>query len=214
MKSFVAIIVLLVAATAYAQSKSNKDGEVVNCSVEDVTISKDWIDMEDACEAEVRRQIHMEIRASFVYLAMAAHFSIDTVNRPGFASFFFNSAKEEREHAEHLIDYLTMRGKLTGPITDLIKFPGDLPNSPETGEGALDKALKLEHEVTKSIRNVISTCEGGKNDYHLVDYLTGVYLEEQYKGQRELAGMQSTLKKMIGDHKEIGEFLFDKTLLS
>lgn len=52
--------------------------------------------------------------------------------------------------------------------------------------------------------------------YHfnqLVDYLTGVYLEEQYKGQRELAGKVSTLKKMMKNHGQLGEFLFDKQLL-
>lgn len=50
----------------------------------------------------------------------------------------------------------------------------------------------------------------------LVDYLTGEFLEEQYKGQRELAGKISTLKKMMNKpngNGELGEFLFDKQLL-
>lgn len=45
------------------------------------------------------------------------------------------------------------------------------------------------------------------------DYLTGEFLEEQYKGQRDLAGKISTLGKMVDSNgAELGEFLFDKSL--
>lgn len=47
----------------------------------------------------------------------------------------------------------------------------------------------------------------------LVDYLTGEFLEEQYKGQRDLAGKASTLKKMMDRHQALGEFIFDKKLI-
>jgi ferritin heavy chain len=48
-----------------------------------------------------------------------------------------------------------------------------------------------------------------------VDYLTGEFLEEQYKGQRDIAGKISTLGKMLKETQsaELAEFLFDKTLL-
>lgn len=49
--------------------------------------------------------------------------------------------------------------------------------------------------------------------FQLVDYLTGEFLEEQYKGQRDLAGKASTLKKMMERHSALGEFIFDKKLL-
>lgn len=55
------------------------------------------------------------------YLAMAAHFSRDTVNKQGFANMFFQSASEEREHAIKLISYLLMRGELTKDVSSLIK---------------------------------------------------------------------------------------------
>lgn len=48
----------------------------------------------------------------------------------------------------------------------------------------------------------------------LVDYLTGTYLEEQYHGQRELAGKISTLDKLVNAKADIGEFLYDKKLLA
>lgn len=70
----------------------------------------------------MRRQIQAEIDASLQYLAMAAHFAQDTVNRPGFMEFFFKAASEEREHAHKLIEYLLMRGQLTDNVSDLIKI--------------------------------------------------------------------------------------------
>jgi len=47
-----------------------------------------------------------------------------------------------------------------------------------------------------------------------VDYLTGEFLEEQYKGERTLAGQISTLMKITQNNgAELGEFLYDKELL-
>lgn len=86
-------------------------------------ISVEWIDMQSDCLNAMRQQIQKEINASFKYLAMASHFGRDTVNRPGFSEFFFKSAKEEREHGSKLIEYLSMRGKLTDGVTDLISIP-------------------------------------------------------------------------------------------
>lgn len=82
-----------------------------------------WIDMYPDCVVSMREQIQKEIDASYKYLAMASYFARDTVNRPGFSEMFFKSAKEEREHGAKLIEYLSMRGKLTDGITDLIRIP-------------------------------------------------------------------------------------------
>lgn len=218
MKLLVGIFLLSVTTAVYANSY---------CAAPNPTITNTWIDISSGCVESVRKQIQKEVDASMQYLAMGAHFSRDTVNRPGFADFFFSSAKEEREHAQHLIDYLTMRGQLTGEITSLIQIQKPKKHGWKNGVEALSDALDLEAKVTKSIRNVIEKCESDVvtdsennnkrtkvNDYHLVDYLTGVYLEEQHKGQRELAGMLSTLSKMQDNNGELGEFLYDKTLLS
>jgi ferritin heavy chain len=43
--------------------------------------------------------------------------------------------------------------------------------------------------------------------------LTGEFLEEQYKGQRELAEKITTLERMKAQQGSLAEFLFDKTLL-
>lgn len=203
---FVAVLVVM---AAFALNSAYGD---MKCSVEQPEIPTDWIDMKGECMRAVRHQIQMEIDASYAYLAMGAYFSRDTVNRPGFAELFFKSAKEEREHGSKLIEYLSMRGQLTKDVTSLIKTPSVSKHDWDNGVAALEDALNLETKVTKSIRKLIETCEKGYNHYHLVDYLTGVYLEEQLHGQRELAGKLSTLKKMMTNHGALGEFLFDKDL--
>lgn len=73
-----------------------------------------WRDMEVECINEMRRQIREEMKASIKYLALGAHFSRDTINRPGFAKFFLHSASEEREHGLKLIEYLLMRDNIQG----------------------------------------------------------------------------------------------------
>ncbi|KAJ2938680.1 hypothetical protein O0L34_g12007 [Tuta absoluta] len=185
------------------------------CSVNPVTIPTDWVTMHGRCRQAMRQQIQMEVGASLQYLAMGAHFSRDGINRPGFAQLFFEAGSEEREHATKLIEYLLMRGELTSDVSSLVTVRPPPRKTWESGVDALQHALKMETEVTNSIRNVISACESDPefNDYHLVDYLTGEFLEEQYKGQRDLAGKSSTLKKMMDRHASLGEFIFDKKLM-
>jgi ferritin heavy chain len=48
----------------------------------------------------------------------------------------------------------------------------------------------------------------------LVDYLSGDFLDEQYKGQKDLAKKISDLGKMLANYGTLGEFLFDKKLLN
>jgi len=191
----------------------------LQCGHGTVNIPSDWIDMVSPCVNAMKGQIREELKAAIQYMAMGAHFSKDTVNRPGFANMFFESASEERGHAIKLIDYLLMRGELTSSVSNLIKKNLDAPPKTtwRTGVDALKDALILEASVTKKIRKVIEVCENPQtptnfNDYHLVDYLTGVFLEEQHKGQRDLAGKVSNLEKMMDKHGELGEWLFDKKL--
>ena len=42
---------------------------------------------------------------SYIYHALYAYFSRDTVHLPGIAKFFKEASEEERDHAEKLMDY-------------------------------------------------------------------------------------------------------------
>ncbi|KAJ8961778.1 hypothetical protein NQ318_021379 [Aromia moschata] len=173
--------------------------------------------MVDPCISKMRAQVEEELKAAMQYMAMGAHFSKDTINRPGFAEFFFKAASEEREHAIKIISYLLMRGELTSKVSDLIKRNlNPQTTSWANGVSAFKDALRLEASVTKKIRDIIIVCENNPthfNDYHLVDYLTVDFLGEQYHGQRDIAGKVSTLEKMMDRHGVLGEFLFDKKML-
>merc|ERR1712179_63442 len=61
-------------------------------------------------EALINMQINMELYASYVYLSMSAYFARDDVALHGFSKRFRAASHEEREHAETMIDYQTMRG--------------------------------------------------------------------------------------------------------
>lgn len=153
--------------------------------------------MKDKCTSLTEGQIEKEITASLKYLSYGAYFSRDDVNRPGFANFFFNAANEEREHAEKLIEYLSMRGRYfedpESPITalklgKLIKesegakalglegvwtAPLKATSTVSAGLSSLKSALRMEMAVTKSIKELIAACESEEvgsstfNDYHV-----------------------------------------------
>lgn len=230
---------LLLAIVAVFSSASLVSANTCNVQEGNIfTGINDFVDFKDACTTATAEQIQKEVTASLQYLKMAAHFSRDDINRPGFAKFFYGAASEEREHAYKLIEYLSMRGRYVKESSvvlekfNISKLVTDTENAAvkllgvevadlnvvgaKTTAGliALQNALKLEVAVTKSIRALISTCEGNSfNHYHFVDYLTGEFLEEQYKGQRELAGKISTLGKMVQNQgAELADFLFDKQL--
>lgn len=188
----------------------------LKCSLRSSNVTNSWIDIVTPCVKSLKKQVSVEFNASMEYLSMAAHFARDTVNRPGFSKFFFDSASEEREHGIKIIEYLLMRGQLTNDVSKLITFPIITNNTELNGKKALTEALKLEAKVTRSIRDIIKTCENEPsfNDYHLVDYLITDFLDEQYKAQRDLAGKISVLSKLMQTHGALGEFLFDKKLLN
>lgn len=214
MKAVQAILFVLAAICAHSVTANMK------CEFAPVEIPDEWITMAKNCILKMRKQVQEELRAAVTYLAMGAHFSKDTINRPGFAKLFFEAAGEEREHAIKIISYLLMRGELTSNVSELIQNPMPINDTWNSGIDALKGALKLEAEVTSKIRDIIKACEDptrngkGFNDYHLVDYLSGDFLEEQYKGQSDLAHKISILGKMLDSHGTLGEFLFDKKLLN
>nr|ATU82882.1 secreted Ferritin-like protein [Pristhesancus plagipennis] len=211
MKFLLIIGVLVVFPIVFANGRNK-------CKLLPATVPTEWLTMVDSCTKKMKEQINEELTAAMTYMAMGAHFSRDTVNRPGFAKMFFEAASEERQHAIKIIEYLLMRGDVFKEIQKVIDgVPAPLNTTWANGQEALNEALKLEAKVTRLIIDIIKECETPQNkksnDYHLVDYLTGDFLTEQYQGQRDLAGKSSTLGKMIKNHGALGEFLFDKKLL-
>ncbi|XP_052891692.1 ferritin subunit [Anopheles moucheti] len=218
MKSvFFGIVALMFAAVVMQQEQASAQFADTNIAPP----TDKWIYMEKSCTDKLQDQINKEFDAAIFYMQYAAYFSQFSVNLPGFADFFFHAASEEREHGIKLVEYARMRGQT--PIdkdkfllnfafenTKALKNLGDEELSKSAGLTALKAALEKEEEVTKSIRELIKRCENDHNDYHLVDYLTGEFLEEQHQGQRDLAGKFAMLTKMLETNPKLGEFMFDK----
>ncbi|BES98971.1 Ferritin-like domain [Nesidiocoris tenuis] len=126
-----------------------------------------------------------------------------------------------------------LMGTSTNKSTELSKLSEALKKKEvKGGLDALNMALKYEVAVTRSIKRMIKACENEEvlsesdklslekdearvapNDYHMVDWLITDLLDEQLRGQRELAGRISTLYKMKEGYGVIADFLYDKKLL-
>eukprot|EP00105_Crassostrea_gigas_P020154 XP_011438871.1 PREDICTED: yolk ferritin isoform X2 [Crassostrea gigas] len=55
-------------------------------------------------------QITRELQASYFYQAYSQYFARADVSLPGFSKFFSEASKEERSHAEKLMEYINKRG--------------------------------------------------------------------------------------------------------
>lgn len=109
-----------------------------------------------------------------------------------------------------LKDALKLEAEVTNHIRDIVQVCED----PKDGSEFNDYHVSFLSTLWHLISPVVSIlCWLPTSLFQLVDYLTGEFLDEQYKGQRELAGMISTLDKMMASHGAIGEFLYDKKIL-
>jgi len=163
------------------------------------------------CATAIKNHVKLEFSASLQYLVMGAFFGQDNINLFGFSDLFYKSAGEERTHGLKFIEYLRMRGHIEEDF-----FTGLKPElgraSWENAEEALRDALAMEKKVTSAIKKLIDVCE--KEDYFSADWLTGEWLDEQLRGQRDLSGMINTFTTFRRDYESLADWMFDRHLLS
>ncbi|KAG2220555.1 hypothetical protein INT45_004161 [Circinella minor] len=156
-----------------------------------------------ASEEAINQQINTELQASQVYLSMSAWAQHTSVALPGLEKYFRDSAQEERDHAQKLIDYCNMRGgkvilrALQAPETDW-----------KSAKNAIESALQLEKDVNKSLLNLHKIADGN-NDPQMCDFLEGHYLDEQVQAIKKLADMVTQLTR-VGEG--LGVYLWDQHL--
>jgi len=157
-------------------------------------------------EANINRQINMELYASYSYHSMSLYFDRDDVALPGFAKYFEKASVEEREHAEKLMKYQNKRGGRI-VLQDIKK-----PDRDEWGSGleAMQVALQLEKSVNQSLLDIHKVASQHE-DAQLSDYLESEFLDEQVKAIKEI-GDHITQLKRVGPG--VGEYLYDKESLS
>ncbi|CAJ1056552.1 ferritin%2C heavy polypeptide 1b isoform X2 [Xyrichtys novacula] len=141
------------------------------------------------CEAAINRQINLELYASYVYLSM----------------FFQAQSKEERGHAEKLMDLQNKRGGRIF-LQDIRK-----PDRDDWGSGleALECALQLEKSVNQSLLD-LQKMATEHNDPHMCDFIETHFLDEQVKSIKQLADWISSLNRMGAPQNGMAEYLFDK----
>jgi len=157
-------------------------------------------------EAGINRQINMELYASYCYQSMAFYFDRDDVALPGFAKFFKESSKEEREHAEKLMEFQNKRGGRI-VLQDIKK-----PDRDEWGTGldAMQVTLGLEKSVNQSLLDLHKVADS-HGDAQMTDFLEGHFLQEQVEAIKQIGGYVTNLKR-VGSG--LGEYEFDKQLQS
>jgi ferritin len=174
------------------------------------------------CSKSIVEQIHREMSASLTYLAMGAYFSSDGHYRPGIATFFLEGASEERQHAKALMEYVLLRGKSVD-ISDIQFNSVPTKRAWDSVMEALKDAMQIEKDVRQNFKDIIGVCEnfdspscqGGCNDYHAADMLTGIFLEEQHESIRKIGEHLTTLSnmQMAGQYGNFAEIMFDRTLI-
>jgi len=146
----------------------------------------------------------MELYASYVYLSMSAYFARDDVALHGFSKRFRAASHEEREHAETMIDYQTMRGGRV-VFREVAK-----PTSDEWGTAleAIEASLELEKTVNESLLNLHKMADT-HHDAQLTDFIEGTFLKEQVEAIKEIGDLVTKMKR-AGDG--IGLTIIDKEL--
>jgi len=155
-------------------------------------------------EAGVNRQINMGLYASYCYQSMAFYFGRDDVALPGLAKFFKESSKEQREHAEQLMEFQNKRGGRI-VLQDIKK-----PDRDEWGTGleAMQVTLGLEKSVNQALLDLHKVADS-HGDAQMTDFLEGNFLQEQVESIKKIGNYVTNLKR-VGPG--LGEYQFDREL--
>jgi len=158
-----------------------------------------------AAESEevINKQIQTELTASYAYLSMSAWLARDNVALHNISEYYRKESHEEREHATHLIDYLTKRG---GRVQFL---PIPQPESEwKSATNVLEATLAMERDVTQSLMNVVAVAEK-HGDAEMAEYITSEFLHEQVEAVKKAADYVTQLNTAGGTG--LGLYMFDKT---
>ncbi|XP_046852797.1 soma ferritin-like [Xenia sp. Carnegie-2017] len=159
----------------------------------------------ETSEAEVNKQINLELSASYAYLSLAYHFDRDDVALPGFHKFFKKCAEEEREHAEKFMKFQNTRGGRI-VLKDIKKPDYDDITSPVE---SMKIALNLEKKVNEALFHLHEVAVTNKDD-EMADFIESNFLHEQTEGIKKLSDYITNLER-VGDG--LGVYQFDKLTL-
>nr|WP_290666501.1 ferritin [Ardenticatena sp.] len=147
--------------------------------------------MQEAIQDALNEQINREFYASYLYLAMAAHFEAQSLD--GFAGWMYAQSEEEYGHAMRIIKYMLERG---APVElKAIAAP------PEEFGSPLDifkQALAHEQHVTEAI-HALYKLAAEHEDYATMKHLDW-FIEEQVEEEDTVGRIVDRLA-MAGDDR-------------
>lgn len=149
----------------------------------------------------LNKQINAEFYASYLYLAMSAHF--EDTNMNGFAHWMSMQSQEEYGHAMKIFNYLNEVGAKVE--LDSIEKPVGEWKEPVD---AFKAALEHEKKVTKMINDLADLAVEEKD--HATNIFLHWFVTEQVE---EVASVEEIVNKfeLIGDNKG-ALFMFDREL--
>ncbi|MGB9687978.1 ferritin [Thermogutta sp.] len=146
-------------------------------------------------------QLNAELYSSYLYLAMAAR--CHALNLPGAAHWLEVQAKEEREHAEKIYNYIVLRrgeAKLQA-----IQQPPD--NWTKLSQ-LFDDVMAHEQHITKRILDLVKLAQQ-EGDVATVNFLQW-FVDEQVEEEASVDAIVQRLK-LVGDAPQ-GLFWIDREL--
>lgn len=153
--------------------------------------------MDQTVKDLINDQITHEFYASYLYLAMAAHF--EEQNYEGFAQWFRMQAQEEKAHAMKLFDFMVERGERI-ELQQIDKPPVEFGEPVD----AFKAALAHEQKVTGLINRIYEAAVDAR------DYPTQVmlqwFIEEQVE-EEATTGTAVERLEMAGDSNAALMFL-------
>ncbi|XP_013105290.1 ferritin-2 heavy chain [Stomoxys calcitrans] len=156
------------------------------------------------CEEILNKQINLELKAFYSYLAMAFHFDRSDAASPGAFKFFKNASEEERQHAILIMEYMNKRGgdlKLNAIQSPKLSF--------QSIKEAMLEALSMEKDVNTALLEAHAIADRN-NDPNMCDFIETNFLQEQVDGIKQLADYVTQIEKSECD---LSSYLFDKYLM-
>lgn len=159
-------------------------------------------------EEAINRQINVEYTAMYAYHAIWAYFDKDTVALPGFAKYFNDQSREEREHAEEFMKYQNKRGgtvELQPLAVPELKFT--MEDGTSDALYAMDLHLQLEKFVFVKLKELHKVAEKA-DDAQMQDFIDD-FLAHQVDAIKVAADYIAQLKRVGTPH---GIYHFDLKL--
>jgi len=152
----------------------------------------------------VSDQINNEMKAAYLYQAMASYFARDDVAWPGLSKFFYVMAAEERTHAQSLMDFMALRG---GRVElKPVELPLDAIFTTPTPWGPVESMKRALEEERNMNGDLLTLHLAANDDPHFQNFLEEDLLNEQVNAIRTLSFYVTQTERLKDDNHALTEW--------